>query len=223
MQFVPGGYWSTVAHIHNNGTLKSTGTRVQETATDLKCSQCKITIGALFAIAGRDADYKDTMTYNAVQVAIMRIAAGQHLRFPNGTDMGPILPGVDIKLIHGDTSATRSIPTSLKPVKTDELESVIKNITVNYSPVGFLGLGFSSEALRSERILQESQKVVISHSATNPGLTSHPWFARTVPHDAVQGLVMAQLLLKLNVRADTEIIVVFCDDSYCEKQFNVIC
>ena len=180
------------------------------------CFKCSITLGTLFAIAGREATYKDVAARSAVHVAILRIAKGQRLEMFDGTYLDPILHDVNITLLHGDTSAARAIPTGLKHLKKSVLESVIEDMvrdTVHaQSLVGFVGLGFSSEGLRSESVLSKSEKVVISHSATNPGLTDNPWFARTVPHDSVQGVVMAELLDAMDVDKNAPITIIVCPD-----------
>ena len=61
------------------------------------------------------------------------------------------------------------------------------------------------------------ERVVVSHWSTNPALTNHPWYARTVNGpDSILGNVIAMLLQDIDVPKTAKIYVVYWDANFLE-------
>ena len=149
VNFVTGGSWRRIGYVRNgaiNVTCSNIQWPVRATPRQI-CIDCTISIGGLFAVQGQVQNYHDVQSYYAAQVAIMRIQAGEHLKMPNGTSIGAILPNVDIRLSLGDTSHIRSMSspdeTQLSRFKASELNETIRTLMLSDTPVGFVGLGYS--------------------------------------------------------------------------------
>ena len=208
VNFAPSGTWDHVGTLYSNGTYHEISMPQIAAADYIQatgCVQCKITIGGLFAVRGKDLEYHDMQSYHAAQVAIMRIQAGESLSRPDGTQIGPILQNVSISILLADTAHIRQLG-KMNFLKESELNKTISEAVLSDRPFGFVGVGYSGEAKFTQKILSDEERVVVSHYSTSPALTDHPWYARTMTGpDNAEGMAMAILLKKMNFAKTTKI------------------
>ncbi|ESO97269.1 hypothetical protein LOTGIDRAFT_114823 [Lottia gigantea] len=80
--------------------------------------------------------------------------------------------------------------------------------------LAYVGPDRSSEAMALGRTMTDLNITYISHSATSPDLRDSkriPYFLRTVPSDANDALIMAQMVTRIGTKY---VMIVYMDDAY---------
>ncbi|EKX37561.1 hypothetical protein GUITHDRAFT_116369, partial [Guillardia theta CCMP2712] len=167
----------------------------------------------------------DQMEFNARTV--MQIA---QMIINNDTSL---LKDYELKLVEQDTYCERSIcqegsllGNTAQTIQSNSINAFFWNVTHSCGsspqdrPVAIVGPGYSSEVSALQAAMQQVKVLTVSFSASSPRFsnkTLYPYLARTCPSDAMQGVLMADIVRRYNWRS---CIAITCADTYCQGLYT---